>query len=170
MGEAWERSSHPGCRWTEPRRRKTSAGENMHQSQHNSSINGVFLLNFPNNIMKRYLYQIHFTNEDTGIFSNTPTFPHLQNVALLSVPRARVLNCLAALDVGQHWGRGPGTGQGREWSLLGGDFPWPLDQPVSQTQTLRASARQSREGTKPPIQGSDDLRSQLLSSLQSIFP
>lgn len=32
----------------------------MHQSQHDSSIDGVFLLNFPNNIMKRYPYQFHF--------------------------------------------------------------------------------------------------------------
>lgn len=61
----------------------------------------LFLLDFPNDIIERYTYQFHFINEDTGIFSTTPTFPHLQKMALLSVPRARALNRLAALDMGQ---------------------------------------------------------------------
>ena len=85
-------------------------------------------------------------------------------MALLSVPRARDINCLAALNMGQRWERGPGTGQGREWSLLGGDHLGLLTSPVSQTQTLRASTLQSPEGTKPLIQGSEDLCSQLRSS------
>lgn len=44
-----------------------------------------------------------------------------------------------------------GGGEGR-WRLLGSDSSWPLDQPVSQTQTPGASACQSSGGTKLPIQ------------------
>lgn len=72
----------------------------MHKSKHDQRIESACLLDFSNNIIKRYTYQFHFTNEETGIFSNTPTFPHLQKVALMSVPRACVLNRLATLDMG----------------------------------------------------------------------
>lgn len=56
-----------------------------------------------------------------------------------------------------------------EWSLLGDDCPWPLDQPVSQTQTLEQVPTRPLEGQSLPFKSSDDLCSQLLSSLQSIF-
>lgn len=90
------------------------------------------------------------------------------NVALVSVPRACVLHRQATLDVGQCWGEARNRKAGA-MEPLGGDSPWPLDQPVSQTQTLEQVPPRPLEGQSLPFKSSDDLCSQLLSSLQSIF-
>ena len=67
-------------------------------------------------------------------------------MALVSVPKAGVLNHEATLEVGRHR-----RGRERQWSFLGDDSPWPLPRPLPQTQTPGARACQSLEGTKPPF-------------------
>lgn len=141
-----------GLRWTETRRR------NICKNQHGQSINSLFMLHPPNRTRASSSW-FHLTNKEIEAlsFSVTSMWPWGQSPVPVFFT-TRPPGCRTVL------GEGPGTGR------QGGMEPsWPLDQPESQTQTPEQVPTRPLEGQSLPFKSSDDLCSQLLSSLQSIF-